>query len=230
VAQAHPTPQVMSAWARSHGYLKPDSYKAACETGGISYNTYLHLDEESGRVCTTTYEPWNLLTRKIKKKFLRFRCSILTITCMITYRTTQLGVLLTGTKVKEVAVTYACLLSRCNEFVAFAANNSHLITTITIHEKVKRLIMMGLTISADMRIYDHLLSTSVDTLSMVKKADALVIKYQAKMQTAEAYLKSAHDLLSPKEWKALISGLDVVPSRAVSPARGEEEQHNRSRD
>jgi hypothetical protein len=152
----------------------------------------------------------------------------LTNTCMLSYRTTQLGVLLCGTKVKED--TYACLLTRCNEFLAFAADNAHLITTITIHEKVKRLIMMDPNINADMRIYDHLLSTSVDTLSMVKKADALVIKHQAKMQTAEANLKSAQDLLSLKEWKALISGLDVVSSRAVSPAREEEEQHNRSRD
>jgi hypothetical protein len=116
-----------------------------------------------------------LLTKKIKKIFLRFRCSILTNTCMVTYRTTHLGVLLCGTKVKED--TYACLLTRCNEFLAFAAYNAHLITIITIHEKVKRLILMDLTISADMRIYDHLLSTSVATLSMVKKADALVIKH-----------------------------------------------------
>jgi hypothetical protein len=49
--------------------------------------------------------------------------------------------------------------------------------------------MMDITISADMRIYDHLLSTSVDTLSMVKKADSLVIKHQAKMQIAQANLK-----------------------------------------
>jgi hypothetical protein len=59
--------------------------------------------------------------------------------------------------------------------LAFAADNAHLITIITIHEKVKRLIIMDITISTDMRIYDHLLSTSVDTLSMVKKADSLVI-------------------------------------------------------
>jgi hypothetical protein len=89
--------------------------------------------------------------------------------------------------------------------------------------------MMDITISVDMGIYDHLLSTSVDTLSTVKKADALVVKHEAKMQTAEASLKSAQDLLSPKEWKALISGLDMAPFRAVSPAR-EEEEHNRSRD
>jgi hypothetical protein len=50
-------------------------------------------------VCTTTYEPWNLLTRKIHKKFLKFRCAILTNTCMISYRSTQLGVLLCGVKV-----------------------------------------------------------------------------------------------------------------------------------
>jgi hypothetical protein len=108
---------------------------------------------------------------------------------MLSYRMTQLGVLLCGAKVKED--TYACLLTRCNEFLAFAADNAHFNTTITIHEKVKRLIMMDPNISADMRIYDHLLSTSVDTLSMVKKADALVIKHQAKMHTAEANLKSA---------------------------------------
>jgi hypothetical protein len=41
--------------------------------------------------------------------------------------------------------------------------------------------MMDTTISTDMRIYDHLLSVSVDTLSLVKKADQLVLKYQAKM-------------------------------------------------
>jgi hypothetical protein len=80
-------------------------------------------------------------------------------------------------------------LTRCNEFLPFAADNSHLITTIIIHEKFKRLIMLDHNISADMRFYDHLLSTSVDTSSMVKKADALFIKHQAKMQTAEANLK-----------------------------------------
>jgi hypothetical protein len=64
---------------------------------------------------------------------------------------------------------------------------------------IKRLIMLDHNISTDMRIYDHLLSTSVDTLSMIKKADAPVIKPQAKMQTAEANLKSAQHLLSPKE-------------------------------
>jgi hypothetical protein len=85
VAQVHPTTQVLSTWARSHSYIKPEWYKAACETGGISYITYLYLDEESGMVCKTTYEPWNLLTRKIRKKILKFRCSILTNTCMVTY-------------------------------------------------------------------------------------------------------------------------------------------------
>jgi hypothetical protein len=157
------------------GYVRPESYKAYCETGGISPNTYLYIDEETWQVMTVTYEPWNLLNRRIKRKFLKFRCSILTNTCMVSYRTTQLGVLLCGTKVKED--TYACLLTRCNEFLSFAADNSHLITTITIHEKIKRLIMLDGNISTDMRISDHLLSTSVDTLSMVKKADALVIKH-----------------------------------------------------
>jgi hypothetical protein len=145
---------------------------------------------------TVTYEPWNLLNRRIKREFLKFRCSILTNTCMVIYRTTQLGVLLCGTKVKED--TYACLLTRCNEFLSFAADNSHLITTITIHEKIKRLIMLDVNFSMDMRIYDHLLSTSVDTLSIVKKPVALVIKHEAKMQTAGANLKSAQDLFSPK--------------------------------
>ncbi len=156
------------------GYTKPELYKASCETGDISPNTYLYLGEETGQVMTVTYEPWNLLNRGIKRKFLKFRCSILTNNCMVSYQTTQLGVLLCETKVKED--TYACLLTRCNEFLSFAADNSHFITTITIHEKIKRLIMLEGNISTDMHIYDHLLSTSVDTLSMVKKANALVIK------------------------------------------------------
>jgi hypothetical protein len=99
--------------------------------GGISYYTYLYLDEESRMVCTTTYEPWNLLTRKIRKKFLNFWCSIMTNTCMVSYRTTLLGVLLSGTKVRED--TYACL-TRCNKFLVFSTDNAHLITVITIHE------------------------------------------------------------------------------------------------
>jgi hypothetical protein len=84
-------------------------------------------------------------------------------------------VLLCGAKVKED--TNSCLLTRCNKFLRFAGGSSHLITTVSIHEKIKRLIMTDSTISADMRIYDHLLSTAMDTLSMVKKADQLVIKY-----------------------------------------------------
>jgi hypothetical protein len=114
VALAHPTAKVLGAWARKHGYIKPESYKAACETRGISYNTYLYLDEESGMVCTKTYEPWNLRTLKIKRKFLKSRCSILTNTCMISYMTSQLGVLMCGTNVKED--TYASHLTRCNVF------------------------------------------------------------------------------------------------------------------
>jgi hypothetical protein len=87
-AAVHPTSQVLSTWARQNGYVKPESYKAACEAGGISYNTYMYLDNENGLVCTTMYEPWNLLARRIHKKFLQFRCSILTNTCMVSYRTT----------------------------------------------------------------------------------------------------------------------------------------------
>jgi hypothetical protein len=50
---------------------------------------------------TVTYEPWNLLSRMILKMFLRFWCVVLTNTCMTSDRTTQLGVLLCGAKVKE---------------------------------------------------------------------------------------------------------------------------------
>jgi hypothetical protein len=101
VAVVHPSSQDLATWARRQGYIKPESYKAAHETGGISYNTYLYLDVENGLVCTTTYEPWNILKRKIHRKFLHFRCAILTNTCIISYCTTQLGVLLCGGKVKE---------------------------------------------------------------------------------------------------------------------------------
>ena len=140
-------------------------------------------------VMTITYEPWEMLSRMIAKMFLKFRCSTLTNTCMTACRTTQLGVLLCGAKVKED--TYACLLTRCNEFLRFAGDSSSLITAVSIHEKIKRLIMTDFTISQDMRIFDHLLATTMDSLSMVKKADQLVIKHQQKMQTAESNLKSA---------------------------------------
>jgi hypothetical protein len=89
--------------------------------------------------------------------------------------------------------------------------------------------MMDITISTDMRIYDHVLLVSADTLSLMKKADQLVLKYQAKMQTAEANLKSAHDLLTPREWKTMISSWEVTPARLPSPAK-EEEESVRSRD
>jgi hypothetical protein len=101
---------------------------------------------------------------------------------------------------------------------------------VSIHKKIKKLIMTDTTIGTDMRIYDHLLSTAMDTLSMVKKADQLVIKYQTKMETAEANLKSAQDLLIPCEWKSMLSRLDATPSRATSPASKEEEDASRSRD
>jgi hypothetical protein len=104
VVQTHPTPGALTAWATNHGYVKPESYKASCKTGGISNNTYLYLDEKPGLVMTFTYKPWTLLNRRMKRKF---RCAILTNTCMISYRTTQLGVLLCSTKVKED--TCACL-------------------------------------------------------------------------------------------------------------------------
>jgi DUF438 domain-containing protein len=101
---------------------------------------------------------------------------------------------------------------------------------VSIHENIKRLIMTDTTIRAELRIYDHLLSTAMDTLSLVKKADQLVIKYQTKMQTAEAILKSAQDLLTPREWKSMLSGLDATPFRATSPASKEKVDARRSRD
>jgi hypothetical protein len=51
----HSTSQVLSTRAHQNGYVKPELYKAACETGGISYKTY--LDNENGLICTTIYEP-----------------------------------------------------------------------------------------------------------------------------------------------------------------------------
>ena len=117
-------------------------------------------------VTTVTYEPWDMLSRIITKMFLKFRCAVLTNTCMTAYRTTQLGVLLCGAKVRED--TYSCLLTRCNEFLRFAGESRSLITAVSIHEKIKRLIMTDLTISQDMRIFDHLLATIMDSLSMVK--------------------------------------------------------------
>ncbi len=84
--------------------------------------------------------------------------------------------LLCRAKVRED--TYACLHTRCNEFQRFAGESSSLITVVSIHEKIKRLIMTDVTISKDMRIFDHLLATSMDSLSMVRKADQLVIKHE----------------------------------------------------
>jgi hypothetical protein len=55
--QVHPASGALIRWATSHGYVKPDSYKSACETGGFSGNTYLFLDEDTGLVMTVTYEP-----------------------------------------------------------------------------------------------------------------------------------------------------------------------------
>jgi hypothetical protein len=81
-----------------------------------------------------------------------------------------------------------------------------------------------------MRIFDHLLATSMDSLSMVKKADQLVIKHQQKMQTAESNLKSAEDLLTTREWKLVLSGLEGTPSRAPLQAHKDEDDGNRSRD
>ena len=157
VVPVHPATSVLTRWATSHGFIKPGNYKESCETGGISAGTYLFLDPETQMVTTVTYEPWDMLSRIITKMFLKFRCSTLTITCMTAYGTTQLGVLLCGAKVKED--TYACLLTRCNEFLRFAGESSSLITAVSIHEKIKRLIMTDSTISTDMRIFDHLLAT-----------------------------------------------------------------------
>ena len=128
VVMEQPTPAVLTRWATSHGIVKPTSYKECCETGGFSGNTYLYWDAEAQMVKTITYEPWDILSRLIKKLFLKFRCSVLTNTCMTSYRTTQLGVLLCGAKVKED--TYACLLCRCNEFLKFAGDSSSLVTVV----------------------------------------------------------------------------------------------------
>ena len=41
VVQVHPAAGVLTRWAQSHGYVKPTNYKESCETGGISWGTYL---------------------------------------------------------------------------------------------------------------------------------------------------------------------------------------------
>ncbi len=145
--QVHPAPGTLTRWAQAHGYVKPTNYKESCETRGISCGTYLFLDTDTQMVMTVTYEPWDMLSRMIAKMFLKFRCSTLINTCITAYKTTQLGVLLCGAKVKED--TYACLLTRCNEFLRFAGESSSLITTVSIHEKIKWLIMTDSTISTD---------------------------------------------------------------------------------
>jgi hypothetical protein len=115
VVATHPSNSDLLLWAHRQGCQEPDSYKSACETAGISYNTYLYLDEENGLVCTTTYEPWNILSKKIHRKFLKLRCAILTNNSMLSYRGTQLGVILCEAKSKDD--TYSCVLTRCNIFI-----------------------------------------------------------------------------------------------------------------
>jgi hypothetical protein len=101
---------------------------------------------------------------------------------------------------------------------------------VSIHENIKRLIMTDSTISTDIRIFNHLLATSMDSLTMVKKADQLLIKHQQEMQTAESNLKSAQNLLTTREWKLMLSGMEGTLSREASPAHKEEDDGNRARD
>jgi hypothetical protein len=92
---------------------------------------------------------------------------------MRAFQTTSLGVLLCGSSTPND--TFSALFTRCNVFLKFAGNHSHLITTTTIHEKLKKVITTTSSIRNVMLTYDRLIaSDKVDTAAMVKKADELV--------------------------------------------------------
>jgi hypothetical protein len=146
-----------------------DSIKMA-SLGNYEYLVMNHL---TGTVEVKVYTPWHELNKIISDAFIQFKCSELTDTCMRAFTTTTLGVLLCGSHTAND--TFSALLTRCNVSLKFAGNHSHLITTTTIHEKLKKVITSTTSISNDMLTYDRLIaSDKVDTAAMVKKADELV--------------------------------------------------------
>jgi hypothetical protein len=88
VAVVHPLSQDLATWARRHGSVKPESYKAACEIGGISYNTYLYLDEENELVRTGVVFIYNkdAFIYNNNSLFFRFRVQVLVFFLYFRYR------------------------------------------------------------------------------------------------------------------------------------------------
>jgi hypothetical protein len=99
-----------------------------------NYESFV-MNHLTGTVEVKVYTPWHELNKIISDPYIQFKCSKLIDTCMHAFTTTTLGVLLCGSHTPND--TFSAPLTRCNVFLKFAGNHSHLITTTTIHEKLK---------------------------------------------------------------------------------------------
>ena len=88
----------------------------------------------------------------IYKCFIKFKCANLTDTCMRAFATTSINVLLCGSSTPNG--TFSALFTRCNVFLKFTGDHSHLITATTIHEKMKKAINSVSAIHTDMLTYE----------------------------------------------------------------------------
>jgi hypothetical protein len=114
------------------------------------------------------YTPWHELNDIIYQCLIKFKCANLTDSCMRAFSTTSIGILLCGSSTPND--TFSALLTRCNVFLKFKGDRSHLIMATTIHEKIEKAINSVSSIQADMLTYEKLIaSVSMDTFAMVKR-------------------------------------------------------------
>jgi hypothetical protein len=122
---------------------------------------------------------------------------------MRAFATTSIRVLLCGSSSPND--TFSALLTRCNVFLKFKGDHSHLIMATTIHERIKKTINSVPSIKADMLTYQKLIaSDNLDTSAMVKKADALVRTHSNRMHTAYSSCHTFSIMLLPHELTAAI--------------------------
>ncbi len=123
---------------------------------------------------------------------------------MRAFAATSINVLLCGSSTPND--TFSALLTRCNVFLKFTGDHSHLITATTIHEKMKKAINSVPSIHTDMLTYEKLIALgSLDTSAMVKKADALVRTYSNRMHSIDSALTTFTTMSQPQDIHAAIA-------------------------
>ncbi len=147
-----PSASNLSRFCTDNQIVEPPDVDSAIKMARLGNYSYLVYNEETGIVEVRIYTPWHDMNDIIYKCFIKFKCANLTDTCMRAFATTSINVLLCGSSTPND--TFSALLTRCNVFLKFTGDHSHLITATTIHEKMKKAINSVPSIRTDMLTYE----------------------------------------------------------------------------